>query len=311
MKIVITDKIDFPPETLEKLRKIPGIKIYDDVPSSKEEIIERIKDADVATTWYVDIPKDVIEATTKLKYIVVPAVQTDWVDKGAAREKGIKVLNCPTFTSQAVAEHALALMFAVKRQIVAANLQILNGGFNSKNFEGTEVKGKTLVTFGYGNIGKKIIEMAKGLGMETGFLNTQASEEESNNLLKKADVLVMCLPLNEQTKAILSSERLSLLKQTAVVINVARGLVIEQEAFYDALTSGRIAGAGIDTFPNDETTTTEGKTPDHILKFAKLPNVVATPHMGFKTRESLERLGEELIKDIESCIENNPINVVN
>ncbi|MEX0616282.1 MAG: D-isomer specific 2-hydroxyacid dehydrogenase family protein [Candidatus Woykebacteria bacterium] len=310
MKIVITDRINFPADTMDRLRKVPGIEIYDDVPD-KEMVIERIKDADVATAWYVDITREIIEATNILKYIIVPAVATDWVDKEAAKEKGIKVLNCPTFNSQAVAEHAIALMFAVKRQIVAANLQILNGGFNSKNFEGTEVKEKTLVTFGYGNIGKKVIEMAKGLGMETGYINTKTSEQEAEQLLKKADVLVMCLSLSEKSKEILNSERLSLLKTSAVVINVARGLVIEQDAFYKALTEGELAGAGIDTFPNDETTTTDGKTPEHILKFAKLPNVVATPHMGFKTKESMERLGDELIKNIESCIKGNPTNVVN
>jgi len=310
MKVVITDKIDFSPEIMGRLKRIPEIEIYDDVPD-KDTIIKRVKDVEIATAWYVDFTREVIEATNKLKYIIVPAVATDWVDKEAATEKGIKVLNCPTFNSQAVAEHALALMFAVKRQIVTANLQILNGGYNSKNFEGTEVKGKTLVTFGYGNIGKKIIEMANGLGMETGYINTQTSAEESQELLKKVDVLVMCLSLTDQSRDILNSEKFSLLKSTAIVINVARGLVIDQDSFYRALTEGKIAGAGIDTFPNDETTTTEGKTPEHILKFAKLPNVVATPHMGFRTKESMERLGEELIKDIESCLEGNPINLVN
>ncbi len=310
MKIVITDKINFSDKTMEGLKKIPGIEIYDDVPD-KETIIERIKDADVATAWYVDITREIIESTTKLKYIVVPAVGTDWVNHEAANEKGIKILNCPTFNSQAVAEHAIGLMFAVKRQIVEANMSILEGGFNSKDFEGTEVKGKTLVTFGYGTVAKKVLEMAKGLGIETGHINSKTSEDESNELLKKADVLVMCLALNEQAKGILNTSRFSLLKHDAVVINVARGVTVDQDAFYKALTEGKIAGAGIDTFPNDETTTTSGKTPEEIMKFAKLPNVVSTPHMGFKTKESMERLGEELIRDIESCIAGSPINVVN
>lgn len=225
------------------------------------------------------------------------------------QKKGIKILNCPTFTSQAVAEHAIGLMFAVKRHIVVSNQSILQGKYSGKRTEGTEVKGKTLVTFGYGNVGKKVVEMAKGLGMGTGYINTKTSEKESNELLRKADVLVLCIPLNEKTKGILDTAKISLLKKNSIVINVSRGLVVDQSALYNALLEGKIAGAGIDTFPSDENTL--GKTPEEIMKFAKLPNVVATPHIAFKTKEAMERLGEELIKDIESCVEGNPINVVN
>ncbi len=310
MKIVITDKINLDQEGRKKLEQIPGVEIYDDVPT-KEQIIDRVKDADIATAWYIDFTREIIEATTNLKYIIVPAVGTDWIDHKTAGEKGIKILNCPTFNSQAVAEHAIALMFAIKRQIVAANLAILNGSFNSKDFEGTEVKGKSLVTYGFGNVGKKVIELATGLGMQTGYINTKTSEEDTNDLFKKADVLVMCLTLNEHTNKILDAGKISLLKKDAVVINVARGEVIDQDAFYKALTEEKIAGAGIDTFPNDTTIATSSKATSEILKFAKLPNVVATPHMGFKTKESMQRLGKELIEDIESCLEGKPINVVN
>lgn len=309
MKVVITDKINFNVASRKKLEKIPNIKIYSDVPSSVEDIIERIKDAEIATAWYIDLTKEIIEAAPKLKYIVVPAVGTEWVDSKTATVKGIKILNCPTFNSQAVAEHAIGLMFAVKRQIVAANQSVLRGEYSAKKFEGTEVRGKTLVTLGYGNVGQRVTEMAKGLGMETGYINTKTSDSESRELLRKADVLVLCLTLNDQTRGILNAAKISLLKKSAVIINVARGLVIDQSAFYNALSKGMIAGAGIDTFANDENTL--GKTPEEVLKFARLPNVVATPHIGFKTKEALERLGEELIRNIESCIEGEPINVVN
>ncbi len=309
MRVVITDKINFDAQSRKRLEKIPNIRIYDDVPSGKEGIIERIKNADIVTAWYIDITREIIEAAPKLKYIVVPAVGTEWVDSKTATKKGIKVLNCPTFNSQAVAEHAIGLMFAVKRKIVAAHQSILKGEYSAKKFEGTEAKGKMLVTFGYGNVGQQVTELAKGLGMETGYINTKTSEQESTDLLGKADVIVLCLTLNEQTKGIFDATKISLLKKSAVIINVARGLVIEQSALYNALTEGKIAGAGIDTFVNDENTL--GKTPEEVMRFAKLPNVVATPHIGFKTKEAMERLGEELIKNIESCIKGKPINVVN
>ena len=158
--MVITDKLNLDAAGRERLEKIPESKIYEDVPSSIEEIIQKVKDAEIITAWYVDITKEIIEATQKLRYIIVPAVRADLIDQKTATEKGIKILNCPTFTSQAVAEHAIGLMFAVKRQIVQANKSIIEGEFNSKNFGGTEVKGKTLVTFGFGNIGQKVVEIA-------------------------------------------------------------------------------------------------------------------------------------------------------
>lgn len=309
MRVVITDKINFYAESRKKLEKIPDIKIYDDVPSNKEEIIKRLKEAEVATAWYIDLTKEIIESAPKLKYIIVPAVGTEWVDSKTATRNGIKVLNCPTFNSQAVAEHAIGLMFAVKRQIVLAQQSILKGEYSAKKFEGTEVKGKKLVTFGYGNVGRRVIEMAKGLGMETGYINTKTSNLASERLLRNADVIILCLSLNEHTKGIFNAAKISLLKKSAVVINVSRGLVIDHSALYQALSEEKIAGAGIDTFPNDENTL--GKTPEEIMKFAKLPNVVVTPHIGFKTKEAMERLCEELIKNIESCNRGKPINVVN
>lgn len=182
------------------------------------------------------------------------------------------------------------------------------GEYSAKKFVGTEVSGKRLVTVGYGNIGKRIIELAKGLGMEAGYINTKTSDKEFDNLISQADVVVLCLPLNEHTKGIINQQKLSLMKSSVILINVARGLIVDQKAFYQALKENKIAGAGIDTFPKDETLKT---TPEEIMKFAKLPNVVATPHIGFNTQEALNRLGPEIIRDIQSCIDGNPINVVN
>lgn len=308
MKIVIPDKIELDASSRKKLENIGDIQIFDDVVNNPDFIIERIKDAEIVTANYIDMTAEVINNAPKLKYIISPAVGYDWIDSKVATERGIKILNCPTYNTRAVAEHAIALMFAVSRKIVQANNSILGGKFDSMAYTGVEVGGKTLVCIGNGNIGSKIQTMAKGLGMNTDYVDSKTTSQEFDQKISKGDVLVISVPLNEKTKGLIDKSKLSLLKPSAIVINVARGLVIEQEALYEALLSKSITGAGIDTFPDDQTIKV---TNDQIMKFAKLPNVVATPHMAFNTKESSERLGQELIADIESCLKDQPINTVN
>lgn len=308
MKVVITDFIKLDPESRQRLEKIPDIKIYDDADNDPKVIIDRIKDAEIITASYIDITSEIIGRCPKLKYIISPAVGSDWIDKKAATDHEIKILNCPSFNSQAVAEHAIALMFAVKRKIVQAHESLINGTWAPKEFIGTEIKDKHLVTIGHGNIGKKIATMAVGLGMKTSYSDSKTSDESVNKLLQVADVLVLCLSLNESTRGWLNKQRLNLLKNNCVVINVARGLIIDQEPFYEILKGGKIQGAGIDVFPNDRTIR---EADESIKRFLKLPNVVGTPHIAYNTIETSQRLGPELLADIESCLVGKPINVIN
>lgn len=307
MQTVIPDLIKLDIKGRQKLEKIPEIKIYDDCANDSKIIIERIKDAEIITANFIDITAEIIKNSPKLKYIIAPAKGYDWIDIQTATANGIKILNCPTFNSQAVAEHAIALMFAVQRKIVSTHNLILEGRY-PRNIVGNEILGKKLITVGYGQIGKRIIKMAQGLGMDTSFIDSKTTSEETNNLIAKANVLVLCLPLNNNTNGIINKERLNLLKPTSIIINVARGLVVDNDSLYELLKNNKIAGAGIDVFPKDETITEAG---EDIMSMAKLPNVVATSHIAFNTTEASERLGDELISNIESCINNKPINLVN
>lgn len=309
MRVVIPDHIDIDVRSRKILEEIPNIHIFDDTNNDPTAIVERIRDAEVITANYIDITSEIIEKSPKLRFIISPAVGYEWIDVKSATEKGIKILNCPTYNSQAVAEHAIALMFAVNRKLLVAREVILSGKFSNRNdLLGSEVMGKTLVMMGHGNVGKRIEKMAEGLGMKTRWTDSKTSVDETDKLIADADVLVMCLPLNESTNGILNSRRINLLKKTAIVINVARGLVIEQNSFFESLKENKILGAGIDVFPNDETL---DETRQDIMNFAKLPNVVVTPHIAFKTNESVERLGNELLVNIKSCLDGSPINVVN
>ena len=306
MKVVIPDPIDLPADAIERLKRLPAT-VYEDVPADEAELISRVKDAEVITANYVDLTRAVIDGALKLKYIVVPAVGYEWVDYEYAASKGIKVLNCPTNNSRAVAEHAVALMFAVARHLGDASTDLRAGNWDPNAFRGMELGGKQLGLVGNGNISQNIRPMADGLGMQVKSVNSKNSAEELDDLLRSSDVVVLCLPLNSHTKGIIDERRLALLKPTAILVNVARGGVVDQEALVKILHGRKIAGAGLDVFDGEPLI---GKAPDHIVKIAGLPNVVATPHIAYNTPESATRLGAELFEDLKSCIDAKPINVV-
>lgn len=305
MKIVIPDHIEISPEAAERIHQLPA-QMYDDVPD-EAELINRIKDAEIITANYVDITPAIIDAAPKLKYIIVPAVGYEWVDHQYAATKGIKVLNCPTHNSQAVAELAVGLMFAVARRVVEANASLRSGAWQGKDYEGLELSGKKLGLVGYGNIGKRVEQMAQGLGMTVEHTNSKSSPEDIDKLLSESDVVTLCLPLNATTKGIINADRLALLKPTAILINVARGAVVDQAALVARLKDQAIAGAGLDVF-NDEPLI--GTPPAEIVELAKLPNVVATPHYGYNTAETAKRLGDELYAHLEACLQDAPVNLV-
>jgi len=307
MKIVFPDHIDFDEATKEKIKKL-DITTYDDTPSDEEVIIERVKDAEIITFSWITISRAVIDAAPKLKYIISAAVGYNGVDAAYAASKGIKVLNCPTQNAEAVAEHALALMLAVSRRIVESNVDLRNGVWNRTNLLGSELGGKKLGLIGYGRVGKFIEQKVSGLRMDVNHVNSTSSDQEFDNLMAASDIVCLCLTFNDKTRHIINRRRLDMLQPHAILVNVARGGVIDQVALLEVLKKGAIRGAGLDVFDDEPTS---GDVPAQILELAKLPNVVATPHIAYNTEQTITRLGEELFKNIESCLDGNLVNVVN
>jgi phosphoglycerate dehydrogenase-like enzyme len=307
MNIVITDKIDIDAQATEKIRQLPAT-VFEDTPKSDEEIIERVKDAEIITANYIDITPKIIDACTKLKYIIVPAVGYEWVDYKYAASKGVRVINSPTHNSLAVAEHAFALLFAVIRNIYPAQSSLQAGTWQSRNFRGIELHGKKLGLVGYGNIGKNIESMAKGLGMDCSYVNSKSTSEDLDTLLSSSDVVILCVPLNDATRGLIDARRLALLKPTAYLVNVARGAIVDQDALLGALRESKIAGAALDVFVDEPLA---GVPSEQIVELAKLPNVVATPHIGYNTEETTFRLGEEIYSSIVACVNEQPVNIVN
>jgi len=307
MKIVVTDKIDINTDATEKLKQLPAT-VFEDVPKTEEEIIARAKDAEIITANYIDITPKIIDACPKLKYIIVPAVGYEWVDYKYAASKGIKVINSPTHNSPAVAEHAIALMFAAVRHLYPAQASLQAGKWQNRDFRGIELHGKKLGLIGYGRIGKNIEGMAAGLGMDCSYVNSKSTPGDVDALLCNSDVVAVCVALNDATRGLLDARRLGLLKPTAYLVNVARGAIIDQAALLQLLRDNKIAGAGLDVFADEPLV---GEPDEAIVELAKLPNVAATSHIAYNTQETTLRLGEEIYANVVACLNGQLQNVVN
>jgi len=307
MKIVIVDKVDISLEAICEITKLGDVEIFDDLPE-ESIIMERIKNAEVITANYVEINRDIIDSAANLKYIIVPAVGYEWVDHKYAATKGIKVINCPTHNSQAVAEHALGLLFAVARPIAKSQDSLRAGKWSPKDFKAIEVQGKKLGLIGHGNIGRRIEQMAKGLGMMTSYIDSRSSNKDVDKLVKRSDVVMVCSALNDSTHKLLDARRIKMMNQDTILINVARGAIVDTKALMDALRHNSIWGAGLDVFDDEPLS---GDPPESIIEISSMKNVIATPHTAYNTYETAERLGGELLENLKACIKNIPINVVN
>lgn len=308
MKIVIPDLIwGVPEKYLEQLRAM-GADVYADSGISQADAAARIKDAEIITVNYYDGDRELIDAAPNLRYIIAPAVGYDWIDVEYAASKGITVVNCPTFVPLPVAEQAMALLLALAKRLPEARADMQAGIWASNNYVSFELSGKKLGLLGYGNIGKHIERMATGFNMTVEHANSKSTPEEIDQLIQTSDVVCLCLPLNDKTRHMIDDRRLRMLKERAYLINVARGAIVDQMALLQVLREKRIAGAGLDVFDGEPGA--DGAVSGQIMELVSLPNVVATPHSAFNTRESLDRKGAEIVANIQACMDGAPINVV-
>ncbi len=319
MKVLVTR--DIPHNGVAKLKQFPGLELDTRTgpPLTKEELIKAVSDADSAIVVIPDkVDKDVIAAGTRLKLIACYSVGYDHVDIDYAKSKGIFVANTPGNLTEAVAEHAFALMMAVGRRIVEADFFVRDGHYKYWDpliFLGPKLMGKTLGIVGFGRIGQHLARMAQnGLRMdilytdikkvdkETSGVNaTQVSMEE---LLARSDVVSLHCNLTEETKYMINANTLKLMKPYAILINIARGPVVNEAALTEALKNGWIAGAGLDVFENE---------PEVNPELLKLPNAILTPHIASATREARIQMAEMVVDNVvEVLIKNNqPLNWVN
>ncbi|WP_040330929.1 D-2-hydroxyacid dehydrogenase [Clostridium ihumii] len=232
----------------------------------------------------------------KLKLIIRGGVGVDNIDVAYAEEKGIAVRNTPNASSASVAELALAHMFAVARFIAISNVSMRDGKWDKKKYKGTEISGKTLGLIGFGRIAKELAKRAEVLGMKVLYTNRRGKVEGFDNyeyctledILKRSDYVSLHIP-SQNGKALIGKDELAMMKNSAYLINCARGGVVDEKALLDALNNEVIAGAGIDVYEDEPTKNTE------LINNAK---VSVTPHIGASTKEAQTRIGEEIVKII-------------
>lgn len=261
----------------------------------KEELIENIKNYDVLVVRSnTKVTSDVLEAGAKgnLKLVIRAGVGIDNIDLDYAKKVGIKVSNTPDASSDSVAELALGHMFSVARYIAVANYTMRNGQWNKKQYKGSEIAGKILGIIGMGRIGKALAGKAEVLGMKIIYADVLGKQDnlayefmDLDNLLKVSDYVSLHVPYDKDKGALISSREISMMKEGAVIINCARGKVVDEEALLEGLNSGKLAGAGIDVFEQE---------PSKNAELINHERVSVTPHIGASTKEAQERIGKEV-----------------
>lgn len=311
MRIVVLDDVGIGVEDLRRLEAAGDVSVFSAAPSGDAEIIERMRDAEVVISGWTKIGRDVLRAAPGLRLVSLWATGLDNIDLAAARAQDVAVCNVPSYATDSVAELALGLMLAVIRKIPAADRRLRRTLQSDwRPFQGSQLRGKTLGVVGTGVIGQRVARLGHCLGMpllghdlwasETLTKDAGMSYVSLEELFSKSDVVTLHMPLTPETEHLVDASLLSLLPETAVIINTARAGLIRQDDLYAALAEGSIAGAGLDVVD------LECESGRRLLK---LENVVFTPHIGFYTQEALGRLTAVCVENVIRYLEGDPVNV--
>lgn len=237
------------------------------------------------------VTKELIATAKHLKVIARSGTGTDNIDKVTAKKRGIVVVNAPGANAESVAEHVFAFMLALARNLVPAVTTLKSGTWAKSEFHGMELKGKTLGIIGFGNIGKRVAELGKALGMKT-IIHTKG---DVLDLVLSADFVTLHVPLTDETRGMIGKIELKKMKTSAFLINTARGALVDESALLSALITGEIAGAALDVFA------AEPISPKSEL--LTLKNVIVTPHVAADSRESENRASLMVAQDVDRVLQ--------
>lgn len=303
-KVLVTDSIS--EEGINILRKEAQVDVK--VGLKPEEIIAVIGEYDaLMVRSQTRVTADIIEAGKKLQVIARAGVGIDNVDVNAATHCGVVVVNAPTGNTVSAAEHTVALMLALARNIPQANTVLKTGTWKRDKFMGTELRGKTLGIIGLGNVGSEVARRAQGFEMKLIGIDPLISEEfaqkigvtlvDMNQLLRESDFVTLHIPLTAQTRGLIGEKELSLMKPTARIINCARGGLIDEPALVKAITDKKLAGAAVDVFEKEPCT-------ESIL--FGVENIIVTPHLGASTAEAQVIAARDVAEQIADIFRGQP-----
>ena len=306
MNIVLLDRdtlaenINFPPP------KLTGCNWREYETTAANQVVERALDAQVIITNKVPLRGELISRLPALQLIAVAATGVDHIDIAAAQQRNIAVCNVSNYAQHSVVEHVFSMLLALRRHTPAYHQAVLRGDWSrSDNFtlHGApihELRGSTLGVIGTGNLGQAVAHLADAMGMyvllaeKRGAQFTRPAHAPFEEVLYNSDVLTLHVPLTPQTRHLIGRAELASMKPNAILINTARGGVVDEAALADALRAGHIGGACIDVLNE------EPPPPDHPLLAADLPNLLITPHIAWASIEAQQRLAAEVVANIEA-----------
>lgn len=280
------------------------------------QTMARLQDATIAITNKVVLNREVLERLPGLKMVAVAATGTNNVDTECCRERGIVVSNIRNYSVHTVPEHVFMLMLALRRNLLAFRADVQNGAWQkSEQFcllthPVRDLYGSTLGIIGNGAIGKSVEQIALAFGMQVllaehkGVTEVRSGYTAFDTVLSASDVITLHLPLKEQTRHLISTAEFNRMKPGALLINTARGGLVDEAALLDALRAGRIGGAGFDVLEK------EPPTQGHALLDLDLPNFIITPHNAWSGRAAMQTLADQLVANIEAFVAGAPQNRV-
>ncbi len=299
MKILVFDRENIHTDALEML-KGKGFEIEF---SSQTEVLKegKLSAAEVIMLRiYNRVNKDALDRAKNLKAIISCGVGTDHIDVEECKRRGIQIFNAPGSNSNAVAEHAVALILGVLRNLVEATGHVRSGKWDRRKFMAYELEGKTLGFVGFGMIGKLVAKKMAGFGLHhvlvfDPYLNKrqikQAGGEKIDDLhelIKHSDVITLHLPLTKETRHLIGEKEIGMMGPETILINTSRGGIVDEDALIRALKKGRIYGAGLDVFENE---------PPSRLRFLRVKNVVLTPHIGTMTNKAFRDMSVHAVEN--------------
>ena len=313
MKLVIIEPLGVEQDRLlqiaeDALQNSVQIVYYNTKTTDTQELIERGKDADIIVVANNPLNAEVINGCKKLKLLSVAFTGVDHIDMDACRANGVMVCNCAGYSTAAVSDLVFGMLIMFYRNLAACDVRARNEG-TKDGLIGCELEGKKFGVVGTGAIGMNVAKIAKAFGCEVlAYSRTQKEVEgiryvSLDELMRESDIISLHVPSNAQTKGLISAEKIALMKPTAVLINTARGPVLDSQALADALNEDRIAGACVDVFEM------EPPIPkDHPLVTAK--HTLLTPHVAFASKEAMVKRAVIVFENVVKYLDGKPQNVM-
>jgi len=315
MKVIITDEIS--ESGLQPLLADQRFQVDMRLGLSRDQLHQAIGDYDaIITRSGTQVDRALLEHATKLKIVARAGVGIDNVDVQAASERGIIVVNAPFGNTNSAAEHTLAILLSLCRNVPSANASLKSGEWKRAPFTGYELKDKTLGVIGLGKVGGRVARRARAFEMEVLVYDPYISEKRAvdhgtrlvgiDELVASADVITVHTPLNDETRDMLTAEHFDQMKDGVIIVNCARGGIINEEAMVAALESGKVKGAAFDVF------SAEPPASEVLKKLIGHPRMVVTPHLGANTFEAQENVAVDVSREIVNYLDGRPVeNAVN